>query len=90
MGRQTFTGRKFWAVGSGPIICRYFHVRGSAVADPSRTRSEAEEQFAHYPTLHYLQVILGFVLENGRSRWLTDVEISQGVVTAIEPWSSRP
>jgi NAD(P)-dependent dehydrogenase (short-subunit alcohol dehydrogenase family) len=89
-------------VGSGPIICRYFHIRGSAVADPSRTRSEAEKPFARYPTLHYRQVILGFVLENGRSRWLTDAEISQGVITAIEedheysivgvvePWSSRP
>jgi hypothetical protein len=71
-------------VGSGPIICRYFHVHGSAVADPSRTRSEAEKQFARYPTLHYPQVILGYVLENGRSRWLTDAEISQGVIAAIE------
>ena len=50
----------------------------------------------------YHQVQLGFVIEQGRSRWLTNEEISNGVIHAIqtgarkhlvgtlEPWSSRP
>lgn len=51
----------------------------------------------------YHAVILGFVLlPGGQSRWLTNSEISQGVLDAIaaeakrhivgtvEPWSRRP
>jgi hypothetical protein len=46
--------------------------------------------------------VLGFVVENGQSRWLTDAEISDGVGRALEsddpvtivgtvtPWSARP
>ncbi|NUN53550.1 MAG: hypothetical protein HUU06_12290 [Planctomycetaceae bacterium] len=47
-------------------------------------------------------MILGFVREGDRSRWLTDAEIAAGVLGAIaadrprtvvgvvEPWSARP
>jgi hypothetical protein len=47
-------------------------------------------------------VVLGFVLEAGKSRWLTNAEISDGVFAAIaaqaphsivgtvEPWSAKP
>lgn len=50
----------------------------------------------------YNQIKLGFVIENGRSRWLTNQEISRGVMEAIasdisvqivgtvEPWEKRP
>jgi hypothetical protein len=46
--------------------------------------------------------VLGFVVENGQARWLTDAEISIGVGQALEseaavtivgtvtPWSARP
>lgn len=77
---------------------RLIHVRGSAAADPSKLPT--------VPNLpdgcRYQQVILGFVIEGGRSRWLTNAEISQGVLQAIEsgeeraivgtvhPWSMRP
>lgn len=55
-----------------------------------------------YPRIRYRQVILGFVIEGGRSRWLTHQEISDGVLKAVhqdaawsvvgtvEPWSMRP
>ena len=55
-----------------------------------------------YPQLHYRRVILGFVVEGGKSRWLTHEEISGGVIEAVqkdaeryivgtvEPWSMRP
>ena len=48
------------------------------------------------------QAILGFVVEGGRSRWLTDAEIAAGVLAAIDgdedpsvvgtvrPWTMRP
>jgi hypothetical protein len=48
------------------------------------------------------RVVLGFVCESGRSRWLTHAEIAQGVLGAIEcdaqetivgtiePWEARP
>lgn len=88
------------AVRPGEPPCRFFHVLGSATADPSR--SGDGERFAGRAGLHYRQVILGFVRERGRSRWLTHEEISAGVIGAIEhdrprtvvgvtePWPLRP
>ena len=50
----------------------------------------------------YSQVQLGFVRENNQTRWLTNTEISSGVIRAItqketnyivgtlEPWEQRP
>lgn len=81
---------------------RLIHVRGSAVADPSRPDEALEARMAAYPGLSYEVVVLGFVVEAGRSRWLTDEEIAAGVIAAIqkparrtvvgtvEPWSMRP
>lgn len=77
---------------------RLVHVRGSAAADPSKLPA-APGVPQH---CHYQQVILGFVIEGGRSRWLTNEEISEGVIAAIEsaaerhvvgtvrPWEMRP
>jgi hypothetical protein len=74
---------------------RLFHVRGSAARWDMET--------PRVPSLClYRQVLLGFVLEEGRSRWLTHQEIAGGVITAIrndaersvvgtlEPWDRRP
>ncbi|WP_244527775.1 hypothetical protein [Virgibacillus chiguensis] len=50
----------------------------------------------------YYQIRLGFVIEEDQSRWLTNKEISDGVIKAIknknrittigqlEPWEKRP
>ncbi len=52
--------------------------------------------------IDYAAVVLGFVVEGGRSRWLSNDEISDGVFAAIEsgaalsivgtlePWSAHP
>ena len=71
------------------------HVLGSAAADPgfpSRIPAAGEPR----------EVILGFVREGSHSRWLTDDEISAGVLQALRsgearsvvgsvaPWSDRP
>jgi NAD(P)-dependent dehydrogenase (short-subunit alcohol dehydrogenase family) len=84
----------------------FWHILGSAAADPARPDILADRRARFYqrrPDLDYRQVILGFQFEpDGRSRWLTDSEISDGAwaalttsatltaVGAIEPWSRRP
>jgi len=57
---------------------------------------------ADLPDCAARQVVLGFKLEAGGSRWLTNAEISDGVLEAVrtdraytivgqaEPWSARP
>lgn len=81
---------------------RFFHLLGSAVADPSRPDPQRRAAYEALPHLVYREVILGFVTEGHRSRWLTHQEIAAGVVAAIdadqprfivgtvEPWDRRP
>ena len=82
---------------------RFVQVLGSAHGDPSRPERLAEMQsMADGLPVFYQAVVLGFVVQGARSRWLTDDEISQGVFGAIEsraplcvvgtvePWSARP
>ena len=97
-----------WIHGSAPHghdeLCaslegpaRYVRILGSAAAAP-----HADVPSLRYPGVVVQDVVLGFVVENGRSRWLTHVEISAGVgdavaserprtiVGTVEPWSMRP
>jgi hypothetical protein len=81
---------------------RYFHVLGSASADPSRPDPGRRARFEAIPGITYHEVVLGFVLEGGGSRWLTDAEIARGVLDAVaaaapravvgvvEPWGAKP
>ncbi|MDP3870824.1 hypothetical protein [Phenylobacterium sp.] len=83
---------------------RLFQVLGSAAADPAHPdRLGAAERTADgLSQCAVRQVVLGFKVETGRSRWLTNSEISQGVLEAVradraltiigqtEPWSARP
>lgn len=83
---------------------RMFQVLGSAVADPGHPRrlETARKVAEGLPDCAVRQVVLGFMVEDGRSRWLTNAEISAGVLAAIradltysmigqsEPWSARP
>ena len=80
----------------------YFHVLGSAADDPSQPDESRRAGFEAISGLVYHEVILGFAIEDGSSRWLTDEEISTGVLAAIDrreprwivgttrPWSARP
>lgn len=79
----------------------YFHLLGSASADPSRLIPARQERFDSLDT-DYREVILGFQVTSQGSRWLTNAEISVGVwqaieqdawrfiVGTVEPWSERP
>ena len=83
---------------------RLVQVLGSAAADPSHPgRLEtAARVAAGLSQCEVRQVILGFKVEAAGSRWLTNSEISQGVLEAVradraltvigqtEPWSARP
>ena len=82
----------------------YCQVLGSASADPARPEYLAAWQALFQPHgLPKLRLaVLGFRVEGGHSRWLTNDEISAGVGRALEgeaavtvvgtvtPWSARP
>lgn len=82
--------------------CRFLHVLGSAAADPAAPDAGRRFAFGRVPGVTYQEVILGFVREGKRSRWLTNDEICDGVLAGIdgdtqrsivgtvEPWSARP
>lgn len=82
---------------------RLVQVLGSAHGDPARpNRLEAMRAAAEGQPIAYQAVVLGFAVENGHSRWLTNDEIAEGVFAAIQagtspvsvgtlsPWSARP
>lgn len=79
----------------------FFHVLGSAAADPARPDPARRARFEALG-VRYHEVILGFQRLAGQSRWLTHAEISAGVwdavqdpqprciVGTVEPWDARP
>ena len=91
-------------VGQRAMPGRLFQVLGSAAGDPARPDrlATAAQVAVALPNCRLRQVVLGFEVEGGRSRWLTDAEISGGVLAAVradrtysvvgrvEPWASRP
>jgi hypothetical protein len=82
----------------------FCHVLGSASGDPAAPNviEDWRARFSAFPSLDYRIAVLGFRHEGGRSRWLTDAEISVGVgavldgglsfgvVGTVEPWSASP
>ncbi|WP_027963695.1 short-chain dehydrogenase [Halalkalibacillus halophilus] len=72
-----------------------YHIKGSTKQIPKEKPKISEQAVYH-------QIILGFILENEDSRWLNHIEISKGVISAIEtkqkvtivgtiePWEKRP
>lgn len=83
---------------------RMFQVLGSGVADPAHPQrlATAAAVADGLDQCRLRQVVLGFQVIDGRSRWLTNDEISGGVLEAIRgdrtlstigqvtPWSARP
>lgn len=80
-----------------------YDILGSSHADPSDSKKLKDRQlkFNDLGLVRYNRIILGFVLEKNSSRWLTNDEISSGVIAAIqnnvsttvgttEPWGIRP
>jgi hypothetical protein len=86
---------------AGQVSGVYCEVLGSASADPAMPERIAEWQ-ALIPSPKLRLAVLGFKVENGTSRWLTNGEISAGVghalasddpvtiVGTVTPWDARP
>ena len=86
----------------GPDIGRYFDVVGSMGPHPASVSAQRVRQYEGLPFVAYRTILLGFVAEHGTSRWLTDEEISSGVMHAVktdtrstvvgdlDPWTARP
>jgi hypothetical protein len=84
------------------VTVKYFHIQGSASSNPVTNDNYFEKAFSQYNNINYRKIILGFIIDDNQSRWLTDVEISNGVIDAInknkeqyivgtvEPWDKRP
>lgn len=85
----------------GPAA-HYLHVVGSAAGDPAAVADERGARLRSVAGIQYRQAILGFVVEGTRARWLTNAEISAGVIAAlsadddpyvvgtVRPWHLRP
>jgi NADPH:quinone reductase-like Zn-dependent oxidoreductase len=82
---------------------RFVQVLGSAHGDPAHPERLSEmENICEGLPIDHQRVVLGFVTQNGTSRWLTNREICDGVLAAIEserpvsivgtvePWSAKP
>ena len=89
-------------VGASGAPCAFCQVRGSAAARPAAHGDDLATDERIPENVTYRQVILGFRLVDGGSRWLTHDEISDGVLAAIAdpqpvqvigtvtPWERRP
>lgn len=81
---------------------KFYHILGVEAADPSGKNSETHKDFTKYENISYRKIILGFVIEDESSRWLTNAEISNGVIDAVmknkkecvigkvRPWEMNP
>lgn len=84
------------------VTFRFFDILGSAYANPANITIERETKLKENKNIQYRKIILGFKIENNSSRWLTNDEISGGVIEAIKedkeeiivgtvsPWDKRP
>ncbi|WP_167855875.1 hypothetical protein [Natronospirillum operosum] len=66
------------------VAFRFFHIIGSATVNPAEIADSLLDEFDPPANLDYHQVILGARQSGWRSRWLTDQEISAGVLGAID------
>ncbi len=69
--------------------CRFFHVVGSAAADPARIAASLSERTGLL-NIAYRQILLGYVDDGEQKRWLTNGEISAGVLNAIKLEQRKP
>lgn len=77
---------------------KLYHILGSS----SNLNQFKEAAVKSFPYCQYRQIQLGFILDKDDSRWLTNQEISEGVMDAVaydrevkvigtlEPWDKRP
>ncbi|MEO6695749.1 MAG: short-chain dehydrogenase [Ignavibacteria bacterium] len=66
------------------IPVRFFHVLGCEYADPAIPTEDYDQTLNRFQNILYKKIILGFTIEDDRSRWLTNTEIGNGVIDAIK------
>lgn len=93
---------KFLASKTSKI--QFYEVLGSAISNPAKPDllKRRAEQFQSIPNVDYHSIVLGFIIEGKSGRWLSDSEISKGVLSTVllekkisivgttEPWDLRP
>jgi len=89
-------------VAMGKRPCKLYDVLGSAFYNPTAETSNRDEIIRNHQSIAYNPIYLGFILEADSSRWLTNEEISSGVIEAIRsgavdttvgvtsPWDKHP
>jgi hypothetical protein len=89
-------------IGATDGNCRVFDILGSPIYNPENLVEDRRDYYEQFGNISYNRVLLGYKVENGESRWLTDEEIAAGVRAAIEsdrketlvgqvePWGARP
>lgn len=68
---------------------QFFHVVGSAATNPARVAAQTSGTLQPSAGVDYHQIILGKKGQGNASRWLTDKEISSGVLEAIREKRGR-
>lgn len=64
-------------------FCRYFQVLPSETDDVRRGRAYYDDPFTDLDKVLYRKIILGLADDDGVTRWLTDDEISAGIIDAL-------
>lgn len=84
------------------IPVKLYHVLGSESSNPSIANEDFKQTLYRFKNIAYKKIILGFVTEDEKSRWLTNIEIGNGVIDAlkkddevfivgkVEPWERHP
>lgn len=70
-------------ISKGNPVCKYFHITGSGSNNTGLNDDNVEKVIRNYKNISYRKIILGFVAEGNKSRWLTNTEISNGVIDAV-------
>lgn len=58
----------------------FYHIKGSASSTTSNTTTKCD---LFNTRLDYREIFLGFKIDNNSSRWLTNTEISNGIIDAV-------
>lgn len=83
-------------------VCKFYQLLSSATADPAVEKKNIVKDYKSLKNMRNRTILLGFVVEGKTSRWLTNNEICDGVISAVEndnkefiigtvePWARRP
>ncbi|HMS65854.1 MAG TPA: short-chain dehydrogenase [Ignavibacteria bacterium] len=66
------------------IPVKFYHILGSESSNPAIVSEDFKQTLYKFKNISYKKIILGFVVEDENSRWLTNTEISNGVIDALK------